>query len=52
MQSSSSETTKGFDPLKGLAEAAYYERKKGGETDRSRVLFKDEAFGKTPRELD
>ena len=26
--------------------------KREGETDRSRVLFKDEAFGETPRELD
>ena len=35
-----SETTKGFDPLKDLAVIAYYEKIEGGETDRSRVLFK------------
>ena len=40
-----SETTKCFDPPKGLAEAAYWwEIKEGGETNRSRVLFKRWSF--------
>ena len=46
------ETTKGFDPLKGLAVIAYFWEIEGGEGYLSlRVLF-DEAFGETPRELD
>ena len=48
----SDETTKGFDPLKGLAVIVYIEREGGGEDCLSlRVLF-NEAFGETPRELD